>query len=167
MRRFWVLLALALLTILEVGAWLTIAERFGAGGALGLLLGQAVVGIAIMRWGARSSPADRGWRISGGALIAFPGLLLGLVGVALIIPTSREAIKRAMTRKAEDAMRRSGMSVITVTGDDGSPVTTVVPGDVISGEVVTRPTDRTGAPQDASQSGPRVVRGELHPKDPS
>ncbi len=175
MRRFGVLATLALLTILEVGAWLAIGQRIGLAGALAVVIAQAIAGVAVMRWAARGDAVDRGWRIAGGALIAFPGLLLGLVGVALIVPTTRALIKEAMTRKAEEAIRRSGMSVVTVTGADGGLVTTLVEGDVISGEVIKggsaaraggqNQTDRTGTSSDASPSGPQIIRGELQPKD--
>jgi hypothetical protein len=61
------------------------------------------------------------------------------------------------------------MSVITVTGADGVPVTTVVQGDIIAGEVLVDPPatgterDRAGGsePGDSPAEQPRVIRGEI------
>jgi hypothetical protein len=66
-------------------------------------------------------------------------------------------------------MRARGVSVITVTDASGAQRTTVVPGDVIPGQVVGgeatpadpsggTATDRAGGEPDP---GPRVVRGEI------
>ncbi len=66
-------------------------------------------------------------------------------------------------------MRKRGVSVITVTDASGAQRTTVVPGDVIPGQVVEgdptgqgtqsgHATDRAGS---EPEPGPKVVRGEI------
>ncbi len=111
----------------------------------------------------------RGWRIAGGAFIALPGLVLDLVGLALLVPPVQRWVAGHVLRGTEAAMRTRGVSVITVTDASGAPRTTVVPGDVIPGQVVEdaaapsepaggNATDRAGS---APEPGPRVVRGEI------
>jgi len=66
-------------------------------------------------------------------------------------------------------MRKRGVSVITVTDATGAPRTTVVPGDVIPGQVVegepapqgTSGPDATDRAGSEPEPGPRVVRGEI------
>lgn len=161
MKRLVVLSTLALLTILEVGSWVLLHDNVGPVAAVMVLLLDMIVGVAIMRWGALSQPPERAWRMIGGAIIAFPGLILDLVGIALIVPTTRKWIVDPVQRKAEEAVRRSGMSVVTVTGADGVGVTTVVPGDIIAGEVI--PDDSTAPRQAQPARSPAepVIRGEI------
>ena len=128
-----------------------------------------MAGLAVIRWGARSQPPARGWRIAAGAFIALPGLVLDLVGLALLVPPIQRWVSGHVLRGTEAAMRKRGVSVITVTDASGAPRTTVVPGDVIPGQVVEpesatadssggNATDRAGS---EPEPGPRVVRGEI------
>ena len=118
----------------------------------------------------RTQPApSRGWRIAAGAFIALPGLVLDLVGLALLVPPIQRWVSGHLLRGTEAAMRKRGVSVITVTDATGAPRTTVVPGDVIPGEVVEADSTTTGATSgnatdragDEPEPGPRVVRGEI------
>ncbi|MGV1004203.1 MAG: hypothetical protein ACOYEV_05435 [Candidatus Nanopelagicales bacterium] len=164
MKRFVVLSTLALLTVLEVGSWVLLRDNIGPLAVVMVLLLDMIVGIAIMRWGALSQPPERVWRITGGAIIAFPGLVLDLVGVALIVPATRRLITGSVQRKAEEAVRRSGMSVVTVTGADGSRVTTVMPGDVIAGEVIADDAGAGVPPQPQSREVRKeILSGEIIP----
>ena len=165
MARFLTLAVLALLAVAEVAAVLALVESVGAPLALLLLLMDVVAGLAVMRWGARSLPPVRGWRVAAGAFIALPGLVLDLVGLLLLVGPIQRWVSGHVLRGTEAAMRKRGVSVITVTDASGAPRTTVVPGDVIPGQVVTDPsptggqsTDRAGGEPDP---GPRVVRGEI------
>ena len=86
MTRFLTLAFLALLAVAEVAAVLALVDRFGGPVALLVLFLDVVAGLAVIRWGARSLPPARGWRIAAGAFIALPGLVLDLVGLALLVP---------------------------------------------------------------------------------
>lgn len=168
MARFITLALLALLAVAEVAAVLALIDAFGGPVALLVLLLDMVAGLAVMRWGARSTPPVRGWRIAAGAFIALPGLVLDGVGLILLVPAVQLWISGHLLRGTEAAMRKRGVSVITVTDASGAQRTTVVPGDVIPGQVVEadadlirdpgNATDRAGGEPDP---GPRVVRGEI------
>lgn len=168
MARFLTLGLLALLTVAEVAAVLALVEAFGGSVALLVLVLDMMAGLAVMRWGARSAPPVRGWRMAAGAFIALPGLVLDGVGLVLLVPLVQRWISGHLLRGTEAAMRKRGVSVITVTDASGAQRTTVVPGDVIPGQVVEadadpstdprRTTDRAGG---EPEPGPRVVRGEI------
>ena len=166
MARFLTLLALALLAVAEVAAVIALEGWLGPAGALVVLGLDMLVGLAVMSWGARSVPPQRGWRIAGGAVIAIPGLVLDLVGALMLVPPVQRWLSAHVTRGTESLLRRQGVSVVTVTDAEGMRRTTVVPGDVIAGEVVDpgtptqpgTPTDRAG---ESPEPGPRVVRGEI------
>jgi UPF0716 protein FxsA len=169
MGRFVTLALLALLAVAEVAAVLALVDTFGGALALIVLFLDVVAGLAVMRWGARSLPPVRGWRIAAGAFIALPGLVLDLVGLVLLLPPVQRWVSGHVLRSTEAAMRKRGVSVITVTDSSGAQRTTVVPGEVIPGQVVEGDasstgtggegaTDRAGS---APDTGPRVVRGEI------
>lgn len=182
MVRFLVLALLAALTVAEIAAVVALVDAFGGALALMVLFLDVVVGLSVMRWGARSQPPVRGWRIAAGAFIALPGLVLDLVGLVLLVPPVQVWVSGHLLRGTEAALRKRGVSVVTVTDASGAPRTTVVPGEVIPGEVVegdanpgTGPGPAAGGPQGGSttdrggsspQPGPDVVRGEiLGPQD--
>ena len=165
MARFLTLLLLALLTVAEVAAVAALAEWLGPVGALAVLSLDVLGGLMVISWGARSAPPQRGWRIAAGSVIALPGLVLDLVGTLLLLAPVQRWLSAHVTRGTESLLRRQGVSVVTVTDADGLLRTTVVPGDVIPGEVVQgagtdpgTPTDRAG---ESPEPGPRVVRGEI------
>jgi UPF0716 protein FxsA len=169
MGRFAALLALALLTAAEVAAVLAIVESVGASTALLLLAFDALAGMVVMRSAITLPPGERGWRWAAGAFIVLPGFVLDIVGVLLLVPRVRAILKERVLRSTESALRRHGVSVIRRTDAAGAGRTTVVPGEVIPGQVVddgdaprgpdTR-TDRPGA-GGAPGSGPSIVRGEI------
>jgi UPF0716 protein FxsA len=184
MARFLTLAFLAALAVAEVAAVLALVDRFGGAVAMLVLVLDVVAGMAVIRWGARTAPPARGWRMAAGAFIALPGLVLDLVGLALLVPPIQRWVSGHILRGTEAAMRKRGVSVITVTDATGAPRTTVVPGDVIPGQVVEgdpapqdqapqHPAPQSAAPQSASgddatdragsepEPGPRVVRGEI------
>lgn len=168
MGRFLVLLVLALLTAAEVAAVLAMVDALGAGATLAILMLDVLAGIVVMRWAVRSPQSERGWRLAAGAVIALPGLVLDLAGLALLVPAVRAWLSRRVLEGTHAALNRRGMSVVTVTDPAGVRRTTVVPGDVIPGEVVDpgqepapgTATDRADA-SGQSGSGPSVVRGEI------
>jgi UPF0716 family protein affecting phage T7 exclusion len=169
MARFITLALLALLAVAEVAAVLALVDALGGPLALLVLCLDVVAGLAVIRWGARSVPPVRGWRIAAGAVIALPGLVLDLVGLVLLVPAIQGWVSGHILRGTEAAMRKRGVSVITVTDGSGAQRTTVVPGDVIPGQVVEgEPADPEPAPGSATDRagtepdpGPRVVRGEI------
>lgn len=167
MARLLTLAFLALLTVAEVAAVLALVDAVGGPMALLLLFLDVVAGLTVIRWGARSLPPTRGWRIAAGAFIALPGLVLDLVGLALLVPPIQRWVSGHVLRGTEAAMRKHGASVITVTDASGAQRTTVVAGDVIPGQVVegdpaadesANVSDRAG---EEPEPGPRVVRGEI------
>jgi UPF0716 family protein affecting phage T7 exclusion len=165
MARLVTLGALALLAVAEVAAVLALVDALGTATALLVLGLDMLLGMVIMNWAARGPVDDRGWRIAAGAFVALPGLVLDLVGVLLLVPATRSWLKARVARGTESALRRRGVSVITVTDPSGVRRSTVVPGDIIAGEVVdtgdpapATPTDRADG---TSEPGPRVVRGEI------
>ncbi len=156
MGRFVALLLLALLAVAEVGAIMLIVDAVGPANALVLLALDVAVGVMVMRSAIVSSRDDRGWRLAAGAFIALPGFVLDLVGLALLLPGVRRWAGSTVLRSTEAAMRRRGMTVVTVTDSSGRPRHTVVPGDVVPGAVVDDSDDDSAARGDG-QSGP-VVR---------
>ena len=163
MVRLLTLLGLALLVVAEVASLMWLTDALGPAGALLVLALDMMLGVAIMRWAARGPAPDRGWRITAGAIIALPGLVLDLVGLLLLVGPVRDWVKGHLMARTESALRRRGVSVVTITDPTGAPRTTVVPGDVISGEVVEESTPDMGADRAGSSPdpGPRVVRGEI------
>lgn len=167
MTRLLVLVFLAVLTAAEIAAVLALVQWLGPILAFVVLALDVLVGITVMRWAARGPAKDRGLKITAGAFIALPGLVLDLVGLALLIPAVRQWVRSSVMRGTESALRRSGISVMTVTA----------PGDVIPGAVIVdEPTQAGGRPagepaQPPRQGGPgspadrdgvpRVVRGEI------
>lgn len=169
MGRFVALLVLALLAAAEVAAVLAIVDSVGASTALLLLALDALAGMAVMRSAITKPPGERGWRWAAGAFIVLPGFVLDIVGVLLLVPAVRRIVKQRVLRSTESALRRHGVSVIRRTDAAGATRTTVVPGEVIPGQVVDDgagppgpdvPTDRPGA-GGAPGSGPSIVRGEI------
>lgn len=167
MARLLTLALLALLAVAEVATILALVDAVGGPMALALLGIDVLVGLLVIRWGAASQPPQRGWRIGAGAVIALPGFVLDAVGLALLVPPLQRWLSGHVLRGTESALRRAGVSVVTVTDATGVPRTTVVPGDVIPGTVVEEsgtdvppgaPGDPTTAHEDAA---PRVVRGEI------
>jgi UPF0716 protein FxsA len=165
MARLLTLAVLALLAVAEVAAVLALVDTLGTATALLVLGLDMALGMVIMRWAARGPVEDRGWRIAAGAFVALPGLVLDLVGILLLVPPIRSWLKERVARGTESALRRRGVSVITVTDPSGARRSTVVPGDIITGEVVDAGDPAPGTPTDRadgmSEPGPRVVRGEI------
>lgn len=178
MARLLSLSALALLTVAEVAAVLALVTWLGPAGALAVLSADVLIGFYVMRWAVRGPEKDRGLRFAAGAFIALPGLVLDLVGVALLIPGVRERLRNSVLSGTESALRRSGISV------QDTRRGTVIQGIVIEEETVAdvgpevRPADQPtggtpgggsggagGMPADrAGESpgpGPRVIRGEI------
>lgn len=175
MGRFLALGALALLAVAEVAAVMALVDWIGAGPALAVLTLDMLAGLLVMRWAIRSPQSERGWRLAAGAFMALPGLVLDVVGLALLVPWVRRVLKRRVIDGTQSALNRRGVSVITVTDPAGTARTTVVPGTVIQGEVVdpgqpaagpaqSPPEQREGTDRAGAQSpkpGPSVVRGEI------
>ncbi len=166
MARLLTLTALALLAVAEVAAVLALRDAFGPGTALLLLALDMALGVLVMRWGARSAPPARGWRIGAGAFIALPGVVLDLVGLALLVPAVQSWLSGHVLNTTTTVLRGRRVSVVTVTDESGATRTTVVPGDVIAGEVIDpeagSTTDRAG---EAPDPGPGIVRGEIAGSD--
>ncbi len=170
MARFLTLAFLAVLAVAEVAAVVALVDAVGSPAALLLLILDVLVGLGVVRWGVRSQPPARGWRISGGLIIAIPGFVLNVVGVLLLVPVVQRWVAGHVLRSTTAALRRRGVSVVTVTDASGAPRTTVVPGAVIPGEVVEPTPPPAGGPAEGGgratgptdpESGPRVVRGEI------
>lgn len=136
MTRFLTLLALALLAAAEVTAVIWLAEQFGPLGALSVVGLDVFLGIYLFGIAARSVGEQRGWRMAAAAVIALPGLVLDLVGLALYLPSVQQFVIKNLRNSAHEAFARQGVSVVTVTDATGMPKTAFIQGDVIAGEVV-------------------------------
>jgi UPF0716 family protein affecting phage T7 exclusion len=161
MARFLVLALLAALAVAEVAAVIAIEQRLGAFTTMLVLGLDMLLGVLIMGWALRTPP-PRGWRLLAGAIIALPGFVLDLVGLTLLVPAVQRWASAHLTRGTESMLRRQGMSVVTVTDAAGVRRTTVMPGDVVPGEVLD--TDVPGTPAQTSNDPaqrPGVIRGEL------
>jgi UPF0716 protein FxsA len=166
MVRFLTLVTLAALAAAEVAAVMALVDRFGSFYTLLVLALDMLLGMVLMSRAARTPGPDRGWRVAAGAFIALPGLVLDLVGVLLLVAPVRRWAMAHLARGTESALRRRGVSVVTVTDANGTARTTVVPGDVVVGEVVPEDPETTWKhpaqpPQGTSDGAPRVIRGEL------
>ncbi|KUL31955.1 FxsA family protein [Actinoplanes awajinensis] len=117
-----------LLAIAEISAFVAVAHLIGAGWAFLLLAGFTLAGFALLR-----QEGIRGWRhfqeaaaagrppgaevanslvgLGGALLLALPGFVTGLAGLALLLPPGRIVARRGVERFAE---RRLGGGV---TGD--------------------------------------------------
>jgi UPF0716 family protein affecting phage T7 exclusion len=166
MTRLLVLAALAGLAVAEVAAVLALVDWLGPATTLVVLALDMLVGILVMRWAVRGPAAGRGWRLTAGAFIALPGLVLDLVGAALLVPAVQRWAQTRVVAGTQTMLRRQGLSVVTVTDPGGGQRTTVVTGDVIPGQVVDADS-ANGAADSSPQSsgtgpdGPPTVRGEL------
>jgi UPF0716 family protein affecting phage T7 exclusion len=164
MARLLVLGALAALTVAEVAAVLALVSWVGPATTIIVLGLDMLLGVLVMRWAVRGAPERRGWRLASGSFIALPGLVLDLVGVALLLPGVQGWLQERVLRGTESMLRRSGLTVVTVSDPSGARRTTVAPVDVIPGEVVDLGEPQPGTPEradEASDTGPRVVRGEI------
>ena len=183
MARLITLALLAALTVAEVAVVLWLVDTLGPGGALLVLALDMLLGMLVMRWGLTSPPGPRGFRIAAGTFIALPGLVLDLVGLALLLSPVQSWVRGHLMRTTEGVLGRSGISVVRVTSGD------VIPGSVIPEERGAsqagapesgasgagagdagvpwppRPNQGSGMPTDRAGSspdpGPRVIRGEI------
>jgi UPF0716 protein FxsA len=165
MRRVLALLpvGLLLLAAAEIAVFAAVAHALGAGWAVLLLAASSIAGLALLR-----REGIRGWRsfraaaeagrppgaqvtnslvgLLGALLLALPGFLTALTGLALIIPPGRSLARRGVERAAERRLSA------TVAGDlfgprhvrvhqsdpvdDPAPTPRAPAGEIISGEVV-------------------------------
>jgi len=165
MRRGMALLpvGLALLSIAEIVVFIAVAHLIGGGWAILLLLAFSVAGLALLRregirgWRRFRAAADEGRPpgadvanslagLGGALLLALPGFLTSLAGLALLLPPGRVLARRGI----EDfAGRRLGAAAVgemfgprRVKVRRGSPVVVVdepvvtTPAAAIEGEVV-------------------------------
>ncbi len=170
MGRLIALLVLVVypLTELLVASW--VASMIGWAWVMVLVLVGLLLGLLVMsRAGRRAadglSSAARTGSLPGGevgdsallflsgALIAVPGFVTDVLGLALLVPPLRRVVRRLAGATIGRRIRASGFSLTTATVD-GVTVTRLHEGDVIAGEVVERhdadpgetdvPGDRTG-----------------------
>lgn len=169
MARLLVLAGLAALTVAEVAAVMALVGRLGAATTLLVLAADMLLGVVVIRWAARGPVEGRGWRLTAGAFIALPGLVLDVVGALLLVPGVQRWMSRRVTAGTESLLRRQGMRVVTVTDATGAERTTVVPGEVIPGQVVDDDVPGAeSAPERAAEHGdpgPRIIRGEIAPPE--
>jgi UPF0716 family protein affecting phage T7 exclusion len=166
MARLLVLAALAGLAVAEVAAVLALVDFLGPAPTVGVLALDMLLGILVMRWAVRGPAVGRGWRLTAGAFIALPGLVLDAVGAMLLIPAVQSWAQTRVMAGTQTVLRRQGLSVVTVTDPGGGQRTTVVTGDVIAGQVVdpdsANGADHSNPPASGpGQDGTPTVRGEL------
>jgi UPF0716 protein FxsA len=174
----WVLLGIGVYAVLEWIAASWLAGLVGWGGVVLVVLVLVLVGSAVMRRagfaaarslrpvryeGATIVPgtsqealtqvgrdaADAGSLFVAGFLIALPGLVTSGVGLLLLVPPLRGAVRarfgRSVRRRAEAAGIVHDARVSTVTTVQGDVVRDDVPpmprGEIISGEIVRDPPD--------------------------
>lgn len=145
--------------ILEIAAVLLVGSWIGVGWTLLALVASSVIGVLIARReGMRAFGAVRGRGGGapeltdglliglGGLLFVIPGFLSDLVGLTLLFPPSRRAIRNRMLRGAGSRVPLLRTFVLRPDG-------TVGPATVVDGSVV----DPTGAPAGPAASTVRVL----------
>lgn len=110
------LLAFIAVPIAELAIIIGIGGRIGLGPTVGLLVLSAVAGTALVRWQGRAAwhalvsavragrpPArevlDGAMVLVGGALLLTPGFLTDLLGLSLVVPVTRAAIRSLLARR--------------------------------------------------------------------
>lgn len=170
------------ITEIAVATWL--AGEVGWGWTLALLAAGLAVGILIMRSAGASAlrvlttasrtgalpggeVGDHALTFLGGLLIAVPGFVTDVLGLLLVLPPTRLLIRRIAGRALRRRVRAAGFTVVQTTGPDGSPVTGVVDGDVIRGEVLDRHDEPTAGnpprPPSPGSEGPTPRPGSHGP----
>ncbi|MEV4705108.1 FxsA family protein [Actinoplanes sp. NPDC049316] len=165
MRRVLPLLpvALLLLAAAEIAVFAAVAHAIGAGWAVLLIAASSVAGLALLRregirgWRAFRAAAEAGRPpgaqvsnsligLLGALLLAMPGFITAVTGLALIIPPGRYLARRGVERAAERRLSAAvagdlfGPRHVRVHQsdpvDDPAPAPRAPAGEIISGEVV-------------------------------
>lgn len=159
MSALVILVAVAYVALEWLAAvWL--ASLIGWGWVLVVFAGFVVLGAAVMRragaaamrsLGSAPRPGVTGKRPDGaavgdasllflaGALIALPGLVTSAFGLALLVRPLRRVLGAGIVVWFTRRFRLRGMSMRTTYDAYGNPITRVVPGDVVQGDVVPDP----------------------------
>jgi UPF0716 protein FxsA len=117
--------------LIELALLIRLGQWIGLLGTLAIVAGTAVLGAALARrhgvraWTAirdelragrvpASALADGLLILIGGIVLLTPGLLTDALGFALLLPPTRNALKRSLRRRFEEAVRRgeAGVSVL-------------------------------------------------------
>ncbi len=162
--------AATLIVALNIG-WFAVFMLFVAGFAFGLVImsNAGTTAATALRESSHSGTlpegtmGDSALKFAGGALIAIPGFLTDLVGLLLMIPPIRRLTRRWGAAMIGRSLRKRGMSVVTTTVD-GVPVTRVVPGDVVAGDVINR-VDEPGPHPGGPSPENRPISGEIVGRD--
>jgi len=124
---FWIVLLLAY-PILELALLIEVGSRIGTAATLGIVIGTAVAGVAILRyygltavWRVRNAwrrgepPAegliDGLMAFAGAILLIAPGLITDAAGLVLVVPFTRRAVRLALARLIEHWFRRGTIRV--------------------------------------------------------
>lgn len=119
----WLLLALILLPIAELAVLIELGRQVGTWPTIGLVLGTGVIGAALAKSQGlavlrrMAAQLDEGrvpaeglldglLILIGGLLLATPGLMTDAAGFFLLVPWSRNLIKRKASAKIYDWVRR-------------------------------------------------------------
>lgn len=164
MRRGFALIPVvaALTAVAEIAVFVAVAHAMGAGRAVLLLVISSVVGLLLLRregmraWGRFRAAAQGGTPpgpqvsdglvgLLGALLLAVPGFVSAVVGVALVVPPirwwARDALGRAASRRVSTAVAGEWFGPNRVRVRQGAPVTDSSPhvagdGVVVEGEIV-------------------------------
>lgn len=171
MRALLILCAVIALPIAEIWLTVQLVHALGAGtvlivGAVLLGLGLAMLGRASRAWShaitkAQADPGfaqtgfgaamgDAALLFVGGLLLVLPGFITGAFGLLLVFPPTRKLVRRFFGTRIDSAAAARGYQRVTIiegetvtrstTPDEGEPSSGAGPR-VISGEIVSRPTD--------------------------
>jgi UPF0716 family protein affecting phage T7 exclusion len=125
--------------LVEVVVLIRFADRFGVGATVAVLTASALLGLVLLAR-LRSRTGGRGFDLAGGLLLLVPGLISSVLGLLLLTPVVRRAVRTRLWRWA----RRRGLINQTTRFETGTASDTVIVMEPL--ETSDEPTDGTRPP---------------------
>ncbi|MDS1268971.1 FxsA family protein [Lipingzhangella sp. LS1_29] len=167
-----ILVAIVALPFLEIWSAILVGQQIGALWTVAALAAASVAGIMVMRWSGlrvirdidatartgempRRGMLDPVMLLVGGMLLAFPGFVSGALGLLLVLPFTRPALRWVFAAWARRRFER--MQARMDAAATGAPPGVVV----VDGEVVRRDPEAQASSDAADESRPTVIRGEI------
>lgn len=163
-----ILVAMVALPFLEIYVIVQVGEVIGVWWTLAILLGEALLGIWLMRregtraWKALNEAfasgkmptgelADTALILVGGVLLVVPGFVTDIFGLLFLLPFTRPLARKVLAYAVARRMSRMGVSTTRPRRD----------GSVIEGETVEDPQPPSDSGRSGSASGPVIIAGEI------